>query len=151
MGRSQCCASRFGTTFDAKSWLGLDPCGLICISLSCFVHIFALLVLGKNLISNSLFAQAVYCGLYLPVTFLALWSLFMAWRTDPGAVPMGARPLTLLKRSSSSVSSNNGEVANIPKQRAIRRCHKCNDNFKPPRAHHDSVTGRCIVKFDHYW
>jgi DHHC palmitoyltransferase len=33
---------------------------------------------------------------------------------------------------------------------SIRRCHKCGDNFKPPRAHHDSVTGRCIVKLDHY-
>jgi DHHC palmitoyltransferase len=33
---------------------------------------------------------------------------------------------------------------------SIRRCYKCNDNYKPARAHHDSVTGRCIVKFDHY-
>lgn len=34
--------------------------------------------------------------------------------------------------------------------RGVRRCRKCNDNFKPPRAHHDSVTGRCIVKLDHF-
>ena len=40
----------------------------------------------------------------------------------------------------------------VPKvKRGIRRCRKCNDNFKPPRAHHDSVTGRCIVKMDHFW
>eukprot|EP00545_Synedropsis_sp_CCMP1620_P013942 CAMPEP_0119006392 /NCGR_PEP_ID=MMETSP1176-20130426/2270_1 /TAXON_ID=265551 /ORGANISM="Synedropsis recta cf, Strain CCMP1620" /LENGTH=322 /DNA_ID=CAMNT_0006958301 /DNA_START=231 /DNA_END=1199 /DNA_ORIENTATION=- len=52
---------------------------------------------------------------------------------------MGARPLTTVKKAGTP-----------SKQRAIRRCAKCNDNFKPPRAHHDSVTGRCIVKFDHY-
>ena len=22
--------------------------------------------------------------------------------------------------------------------------------WKPPRTHHDSVTGRCVLKFDHY-
>lgn len=32
----------------------------------------------------------------------------------------------------------------------MRRCPKCGENFKPGRAHHDSVTGRCIVKFDHF-
>jgi hypothetical protein len=34
--------------------------------------------------------------------------------------------------------------------RTIHRCRKCNDNYKPSRAHHDSVTGRCIVKMDHF-
>jgi hypothetical protein len=41
-----------------------------------------------------------------------------------------------------------GEV--LPTERAIRRCHKCQNNYKPDRAHHDSMTGRCIVKFDHF-
>mmetsp|Transcript_25947 Transcript_25947/g.36561 ORF Transcript_25947/g.36561 Transcript_25947/m.36561 type:complete len:463 (+) Transcript_25947:244-1632(+) len=153
MPRSHCCSSRFGTAFDAKNWLALDPCGLFCVSLSFSVHLFALFVLGTRSISpDSTFANAVYYGIYCPLFFLAVWSLFMAWTTDPGGVPLGARPLTLLRRSSSTASSSNGEIAAIPKpqQRAIRRCHKCNDNFKPPRAHHDSVTGRCIVKFDHF-
>mmetsp|Transcript_832 Transcript_832/g.1318 ORF Transcript_832/g.1318 Transcript_832/m.1318 type:complete len:459 (+) Transcript_832:101-1477(+) len=153
MPRSSCCSSRFGTAFDAKIWLALDPCGLCCASLSLSVHVFALLVLGTRLISpHSSFAQLVYYAIYCPIAFLALWSLYMAWSTDPGGVPLGARPLTLLRRSSSTASNNNGEIATLPKpqQRAIRRCHKCNDNFKPPRAHHDSVTGRCIVKFDHF-
>lgn len=56
---------------------------------------------------------------------------------------MGARPLTTFRRSSSSQELR-------PSKRGTRRCHKCNDNYKPPRAHHDSVTGRCIVKMDHY-
>lgn len=59
---------------------------------------------------------------------------------------MGARPLVTVKRASSDSS---GGVKNN-RTRALRRCHKCNDNFKPGRAHHDSVTGRCVVKFDHF-
>ncbi len=60
--------------------------------------------------------------------------------SDPGSVPMGARPLVTVN------------VAGNPntRTRALRRCPKCGDNYKPGRAHHDSVTGRCIVKFDHF-
>jgi len=36
------------------------------------------------------------------------------------------------------------------RDRGLLRCHKCDDNYKPNRAHHDSVTGRCIVKMDHF-
>jgi hypothetical protein len=66
---------------------------------------------------------------------------------------MGARPLVTLKRASSTTldgGSNSSGGANSNRTRALRRCHKCNDNFKPGRSHHDSVTGRCIVKFDHF-
>ena len=72
--------------------------------------------------------------------------------SDPGSVPMGARPLVTVKRACSVAlagATPNG-VGNNKRNRALRRCHKCNDNFKPSRAHHDSVTGRCIVKFDHF-
>jgi len=47
-----------------------------------------------------------------------------------------------------SSASSNGKSSS--RRRGLRRCHKCADNFKAPRAHHDSVTGRCIVKFDHF-
>ena len=67
---------------------------------------------------------------------------------------MGARPLVTIRRASSSTldesnSNGGGGGSNNQRKRALRRCPKCNDNFKPARAHHDSVTGRCIVKFDH--
>jgi len=100
---------------------------------------YATIISGLFLINDSMMiAPVIYGGMYFPFTILSIWSLYMAWRTDPGAVPMGARPLT--------------KVGSIEEQplRSIRRCHKCNDNFKPARAHHDSVTGRCIVKFDHF-
>lgn len=143
MGRSDVCCGRFGTSFRARKWLSLDPCGLLCINLSLAVHVFALVVIALKLISHSTFSKALFFGLYIPTTILALSSLFQAWVTNPGAVPMGARPLTTFRRSGSNISLR-------PTQRGTRRCHKCNDNYKPPRAHHDSVTGRCIVKMDHY-
>lgn len=108
---------------------------------------FATTVIALYLISDSSVAQSVFGIIYLPLTILAIWSLVKAWRTNPGAVPMGARPLTTVKRAQGS-STTTEEQREL--QRSIRRCHKCNDNYKPPRAHHDSVTGRCIVKFDHY-
>ena len=134
-GRTVCCGA--GTSFESLRWVSLDPCGLFCVSCSFGVHIYATTVIILFLVPDSLAAEILFGALYLPLTILAVWSLIKAWRTNPGAVPMGARPLTTVKK------------AGAP-DRAIRRCHKCNDNFKPPRAHHDSVTGRCIVKFDHY-
>jgi len=145
------------------------------------------------------------------VSILALCNLFMAQHTDPGVVPLGARPLPVCSPVSSPPVSPNGSshdknggsgigigsgtlgTENIDngaigiseigrddtaddddgrsllastsavgtggslgkgftkkRRRGIRRCRKCQDNYKPPRAHHDSVTGRCIVKMDHF-
>ncbi|CAB9527749.1 S-acyltransferase 13 [Seminavis robusta] len=143
-GRADC--FKIGTSFTARRWLSLNPCGCFGITCSFAVHIFAATVTGMHLIEGSFLAQAVYILVYLPLSFLALWSLFMAWTTNPGAVPMGARPLVTLSRAASGEMSPSAQA----RKRGIRRCQKCNDNYKPDRAHHDSVTGRCIVKFDHY-
>jgi hypothetical protein len=89
---------------------------------------------------HSTLLRCLYVLFYLPCSTLALISMFQANITDPGAVPLGARPFVRVRRS--------GEV--LPTERAIRRCHKCQNNYKPDRAHHDSMTGRCIVKFDHF-
>ena len=239
------CNGRLGTSFQSKRWLSLDSCGLVCVSFSYSLHIFALVTINHNLISDQIFSQVVYYVLYIPVAILALCNLFMAQHSDPGVVPLGARPLPVVCSpvssptatatapaavteggediSSSAIlarmtSSNNGssshdigngsvspsmlaneeeddddengfddndsksllvsasrvdrgeqsglsqsreaasflgddnsDLSPTKRRRGIRRCRKCNDNYKPPRAHHDSVTGRCIVKFDHFW
>jgi palmitoyltransferase len=146
-GRNDCFRTRIGTSFDAERWLSLDPCGLVGLGTSLFVHAFAFGVTACFLIEGSLLATTIFLLVYTPITLLALASLYMAWTTDPGVVPMGARPLVTVKRAASGeIEQTNGR-----RNRALRRCPKCNDNFKPPRAHHDSVTGRCIVKFDHFW
>lgn len=146
-GRRDVCGHRFGTSFEARRWLSLDACGCLGISVSWSVHLYALAVLAWKCISHSFPAQLIYGAIYVPVALLALASLVRASTTDPGAVPLGARPFTTVRRCSSS-----GEISrsNSHRQRSIRRCHKCHDNYKPARAHHDSVTGRCIVKFDHF-
>ncbi len=86
---------------------------------------------------------------------MALVNLFTVQHTDPGAVPLGARPLPIepeeLDKDGDQSSLLEGQVNNVrTRRRGIRRCRKCNNNYKPPRSHHDSVTGRCIVKFDHF-
>lgn len=151
-----------GTSFQAKRWRSLDPCGMIGVSLSFSVHLFAFFVIACYLIEGSLLANSIFLLLYTPCFILALASLYMAWSTDPGSVPMGARrtyyleylrfvhcclckqfvlsfllALVTVKRAASGELANSG-------RRAIRRCQKCNENFKPNRAHHDSVTGRCV-------
>ena len=152
MARSDVCSYAFGTTFRAKRWLALDVSGLLCICFSFGIHIFALYVISTKLVSDSLVSLVLFSSVYCPAAAMALISLFVAWTTDPGAVPMGARPVEV-----SPVVVEEGEAADPSSPssarttaRGIRRCRKCGDNYKPPRAHHDSVTGRCIVKFDHY-
>ena len=151
----------------------------------------------------------LFYALYVPMSILALLSLAMAQHSNPGAVPLGARPLPITCSPVSSpvnshqsstgdagaelqndtyidnhnanqtngsnddgknlltsvcpldatdsdynhgnLSPNNSRRMKLQRRRGIRRCRKCNDNYKPPRAHHDSVTGRCVVKFDHFW
>jgi len=104
-----------------------------------------------------MFATTIFVLLYTPISILAMSSLYMAWTSDPGAVPMGARPLVTVRRASSSSgeleassTSASSSTQTSRHRRGMRRCHKCADNFKAPRAHHDSITGRCIVKFDHF-
>ena len=167
----------FGTSFESKRWFSLNLGGLVGVSMSWSVHLFALITVYMKLLENSPMSSFLYWVLYVPVASLAMVSLFKAWTSDPGAVPLGARPLTIVRRATSmnSTNSNSSNVSNresnpeaqgngssdhssspltmtpppVP-SRAVRRCHKCLDNYKPPRAHHDSVTGRCIVKFDHF-
>lgn len=132
----------FGTSFEATHWRTLDPCGVLGVMATLSVHLFAYFTVAINLIEGSMFSTALFLLVYTPVAILAISSLYMAWSTDPGAVPLGARPLVTVKRASSAQNGDNS--TRNSQQRALRRCHKCNDNFKPNRAHHDSVTGRCI-------
>lgn len=147
MGGRADCLGKIGTSFTARRWLSLNPCGFAGISCSFAIHFFALFVTAKHLIEGSFFSQFIFILVYLPLSFVAVWSLYAAWTTNPGAVPMGARPLVTVRRAASGEMCPSTQT----RKRGMRRCNKCNDNYKPNRAHHDSVTGRCIVKFDHYW
>lgn len=66
---------------------------------------------------------------------------------------MGARPLPsnlAAGEDDTLIVERDYDHGGLRRRRGVRRCRKCHDNYKPARAHHDSVTGRCIVKMDHF-
>ncbi|KAI9174053.1 hypothetical protein LWI28_011203 [Acer negundo] len=90
---------------------------------------------------------------------MLLWSYFSVVITDPGGVPPNWTPTLDEERGDNPlVGSEDGGINLISNQSAmqskrtnhgIRFCQKCN-RFKPPRCHHCSVCGRCILKMDHH-
>ena len=58
MGRSS--IGSLGTDFTSQHWLSLDPCGLICLTFSYCLHLFALFASGFTLIAHHLLAQLLY-------------------------------------------------------------------------------------------
>ncbi|KAH9327914.1 hypothetical protein KI387_000022 [Taxus chinensis] len=91
---------------------------------------------------------------------MLLWSYFSVVLTDPGGVPPNWSP---------KIDEENGEdiplthpefggpglvfqpetSPNDSSKSRVRYCRKCNQ-WKPPRCHHCSVCGRCILKMDHH-
>ncbi|KAH9557057.1 hypothetical protein CY35_07G065900 [Sphagnum magellanicum] len=81
--------------------------------------------------------------------------------TDPGGVPQGWRPSSSsseddLEMQSSPLVDQTVEMMTVaasleitPQSANVRYCKKC-CQFKPPRCHHCSVCGRCILKMDHH-
>ena len=176
-----------GTSFTARHWLSLDPCGLLCATLVWMLHVFSWGILWDSMIGSFVPAQVLFYGCYSPIMLLAFYCHYQTWSTDPGSVPFGAKPYEGNLRDNNEnskmenqpkhrVTSESGEslltsssedesrssIGSRPNShlgvltyaqrfpRGVRRCKKCHGNFKPARAHHDSVTGRCIVKLDHF-
>lgn len=67
--------------------------------------------------------------------------------TDPGAVPPRARPLA--DDDAENEYATNREIAADPSVPFKKYCRRCKA-YKPQRAHHCSICGRCIVKMDHH-
>ncbi|KAG8659380.1 probable protein S-acyltransferase 14 isoform X1 [Manihot esculenta] len=98
--------------------------------------------------------------LFHSLLVMLLWSYFTTVLTDPGGVPPNWRPsideergdadpLIGSEHSGSNVRLNQPSVLSDPANEGMRFCRKCNQ-FKPPRCHHCSVCGRCILKMDHH-
>ena len=68
-------------------------------------------------------------AVFVSLAALSLASHSRAMLSNPGAVPLNAKP-------------------SDPRYYA-KECYKCK-NFKPPRAHHCSACGRCVIKMDHH-
>ncbi len=118
-----------GTGDSHKYWLNLEPCGLICASLTwCIVLYCETAVAGLTL--GTWYADAVWLGrlhftLFTILATLGLTSHARAMLSNPGACPKNSHPTTSAGWA--------------------KTCQKC-ENHKPPRAHHCSICGRCIIK-----
>ncbi|PON53768.1 Zinc finger, DHHC-type, palmitoyltransferase [Parasponia andersonii] len=105
---------------------------------------------------HSLFALPVLLFFHALLVML-LWSYFSVVLTDPGGVPPNWRPLVDEERGETDslveAEYNDPVLASIQfsefGNQRLRFCRKCNQ-FKPPRCHHCSVCGRCILKMDHH-
>ncbi|XP_010448848.1 PREDICTED: probable protein S-acyltransferase 13 [Camelina sativa] len=84
---------------------------------------------------------------------MLLWSYFSVVVTDPGGVPTGWRPELDIEKSDGNQTligeANPSLSVGDSSTHGVRYCRKCNQ-YKPPRSHHCSVCGRCILKMDHH-
>ncbi|KAK9749263.1 hypothetical protein RND81_02G113600 [Saponaria officinalis] len=109
---------------------------------------------GPNLIYggfDTLASLAVLIPFHALLAML-LWSYFSVVFTDPGTVPCNWRPAVDEERGESdplNVSEYNGVQSGDFSHSKVRFCRKCNQ-LKPPRCHHCSVCGRCVLKMDHH-
>ncbi|KAL9245288.1 hypothetical protein vseg_018957 [Gypsophila vaccaria] len=83
---------------------------------------------------------------------MLLWSYFSVVFTDPGSVPCNWRPALDEERGECdplNASEYSGVQSSDLSHSKVRFCRKCNQ-LKPPRCHHCSVCGRCVLKMDHH-
>mmetsp|Transcript_7371 Transcript_7371/g.19703 ORF Transcript_7371/g.19703 Transcript_7371/m.19703 type:complete len:324 (-) Transcript_7371:336-1307(-) len=82
---------------------------------------------------------------------LVLWTYFAAVLTDPGRVPPDWHPFldeqhARLELDRMSYSDYYFDRRDPRRPRYCKRCQA----WKPERAHHCSVLGRCVLRMDHY-
>mmetsp|Transcript_22907 Transcript_22907/g.71141 ORF Transcript_22907/g.71141 Transcript_22907/m.71141 type:complete len:454 (-) Transcript_22907:1719-3080(-) len=138
-----------GTSYSASVWLNLEPCGMVCAFITWSLVFYARRVVTAHVIYPWLRWSPLgmlNLMLFHAVSFGALASHLRTMLTDPGAVPEDAMPL------SQAPGAPPDEDPDGPRSnsRLIKRCKRCSGNFKPKRAHHCSICGRCIVKMDHH-
>ncbi|KAL9406324.1 hypothetical protein Peur_003296 [Populus x canadensis] len=106
------------------------------------------------------FVALLVLVLFHSMLVMLLWSYFTTVLTDPGGVPPNWRPsideesgdadpLVGLAHEGTGLDLNQSAMLGEPANPRTRACRKCNW-FKPPRCHHCSVCGRCILKMDHH-
>ncbi|XP_047951406.1 probable protein S-acyltransferase 14 [Salvia hispanica] len=87
-------------------------------------------------------------ALFHSLLVMLLWSYFSVVFTDPGTVPPNWRPAADEERGDNDPLTAS-EFPSDTENSRVRFCRKCNQ-LKPPRCHHCSVCGRCVLKMDHH-
>jgi hypothetical protein len=86
----------------------------------------------------------VFATIYYALCFMSLWSHQKAMCTDPGTLEPDIYPRPLdehLAQPATPILIDREEVT---------VCLKCS-SYRPQRAHHCSVCGRCVRDMDHHW
>jgi hypothetical protein len=124
--------SMCGTTEGSVLWLNMtDWVGIVFASVVWIASLYAfscwIVLYMSGQISFALFLPAV------ALVFMSLWSHLATMMGDPGAVPWNAHPIEMDRKTGAK----------------LLVCGHC-DSYKPPLAHHDRVSGRCISRMDHF-
>jgi palmitoyltransferase ZDHHC3/7/25 len=157
-----------GTNQGARRWLNFEPCGLICGMMTWVLLIFGMYATSKYVIHPWL--GNTFMGIFNYILFnggsiFSMYCHMATMFTDPGSVPRESVPLAddvaeqdftavTMEKGGRSVGNrirSESTSINIPTMiRKYRKfCKRCKA-FKPTRAHHCSICGRCIVKMDHH-
>lgn len=108
---------------------------------------------------------ALGCVAYTGVVGMTLWAYLATFWAEPGGVPRGWHPfqnaeaaaveleawerLAYYHQRAQRAYAWEGPEAGRAAVNRPRYCRKCGA-WKPPRAHHDSMSGRCVLRMDHY-
>ncbi len=159
-----------GTGFGTRQWINLEPCGLLCGMMTWVLLLFGMYATSKYVIIPWLGYGVM--GMFHLFSFngaslFGVYCHMMTMLTDPGSVPKESVPLAddesehNFKAVTMEAGGRNREIdgnrirsssqAHIPViVRKYRKfCKRCKA-FKPSRAHHCSICGRCVVKMDHH-
>ncbi|KAG0568950.1 hypothetical protein M758_6G051500 [Ceratodon purpureus] len=106
---------------------------------------------------STAFTALLVLFLFHGLLAMLLWSYFSVVFTDPGGVPPTWRPSTseedlevpTLPLTQNSSPHDSAKIPTMSQSGRARYCRKCSQ-YKPPRCHHCSVCGRCILKMDHH-
>lgn len=125
----------------ANMWLNVDCCGLFCGIVTQGFIVFGMYSTSFAVIfpwmGISVFS-ILLCCLHSFLCVMAMISHIQTMTTNPGAVPREACPLSDDEEERDYEAGKN----KLPFKKYCRKCQ----SFKPSRAHHCSMCGRCIVK-----
>lgn len=120
-----------------------DPCGVICIVITYAAIIYADYVVIRQLVipamADSIWGSINMAGFNV-IIILMIISHLQAVLSDPGTVPLPKTSLDFSDmHAGQKLSKDNGWTV----------CMKC-ETYRPPRAHHCRICGRCIRRMDHH-
>eukprot|EP00606_Chrysophyceae_sp_TOSAG23-5_P000389 GSChrysophyteH2.ASY1.ANO1.221.1 assembled CDS len=141
-----------GTSFGTKQWINLEPCGLICGMMTWVLVIFGMYGTTLYVIIPWLGYDSVlglfHLFLFNGSSIFTIYCHGATMLTDPGSVPKDGVPLAndTTEQDFKAVTMESGGKQREKYRKFCKRCK----GFKPSRAHHCSICGRCVVKMDHH-